>query len=392
MLMCRTKAAPKHVSWLCDAPKEALVLVHGYLGGGDHWDRQCEALACRFRVLSPTLPGYGNNADTVSPCTIQGYADYVVSVIDRAGISNFHLLGHSMGGMIAQEIAARMPARVIRLVLYSTGPTGAMPGRFETLAASQHRLTHRGAHHSARFICAQWFAEGAASPHYSECLAIAMQASEQAAGAGLAAMHAWSGLDRLSEIKAHTLIMRGAYDACYDEKTTHEMHQSIRRCSLVAITGCSHVIHLEQPELFDSMVASFCAEHVCVPRAASTVRNTHGAEHGTHGDEDRRGAEHGTHGGGDRHGAEHGTRSACTARTAEEPGAVPNVAQTAPARHASPGDVSVQPRARDVVVRTITAPRRQGFIALVRSLQLSLKRVSPMASVDAHQEVHGVPQ
>ena len=242
------------------APKEALVLVHGYLGGGAQWERQLTALSATFRVLAPTLPGYGDNADTDSPVTIQGYADHVIAAVDEAGITEFHLLGHSMGGMIAQAIAAGTPARVKTLVLYSTGPIGAMPGRFEALAQSQHRITNCGTSCSARFICANWFVDGTAAPHYHECLAIAEKTSAQAASAGLAAMQTWSGLDRLSTIEAPTLILWGSRDACYDEKTTLLMYQNIPRSSLRVMAGCAHVLHMDQPALFNSMVAEFCTE------------------------------------------------------------------------------------------------------------------------------------
>lgn len=74
--------------------------------------------------------------------------------MDRLGVDRFALLGHSMGGMIAQEIAHKSPQRVEVLILFGTGPEGELPGRFEPIAESRrkviepgygtNRLLHRG--------------------------------------------------------------------------------------------------------------------------------------------------------------------------------------------------------------------------------------------------------
>ena len=95
---------------MCDVPKQTLVLVHGYLGGGSQWAQQREALSENFLVITPSLPGYGHNMCMESPHTIQEYAEHVIAVLDSEHIEHFMLLGHSMGGMIAQEIARRRSA------------------------------------------------------------------------------------------------------------------------------------------------------------------------------------------------------------------------------------------------------------------------------------------
>ena len=250
--------------------KEVLVLVHGYLGGSAQWHRQLEALAANFRVVAPTLPGYAQHARMESPHTIEGYADYVVSVLDGERVERFHLLGHSMGGMIAQEIAVRIPTRVKTLVLYATGPVGVMPGRFESVAESQGRLRVDGPSRSARRIGAKWLSGGAASVHYEACAALAVQASAQAAHAGLSAMQAWSGSEKLQQIRSPTLVLWGDCDRCYASEPTLLMCRRVVGATLRIVHGGSHAVHVETPALFNSIVCAFLSLHC--PSGAAAAR------------------------------------------------------------------------------------------------------------------------
>jgi pimeloyl-ACP methyl ester carboxylesterase len=164
---------------------KALVFVHGYLGGSPQWANQAEVFSPHFEVITPDLPGFGLNNDLEPPQTIHGFAAYVLDELERAGIDYFHLVGHSMGGMIVQEMVAMAPERIDRLVLYGTGPVGLMPGRFETIDESRRRLTEDGVEATGRRIAATWFLQGEQAARYPVCADLAVMASPQAAQAGL---------------------------------------------------------------------------------------------------------------------------------------------------------------------------------------------------------------
>jgi 2-hydroxy-6-oxonona-2,4-dienedioate hydrolase len=131
-----------------------LVLVHGYLGGSSQWTRQIEQFSAHFDVIAVDLAGYGEACGAAAPTQIAEHAGAVLQTLDQLGVSQFHLLGHSMGGMVAQEIVHQAPQRVMKLVLYGTGPQGSIPGRFETMARSRERLAADGVERTARRICA----------------------------------------------------------------------------------------------------------------------------------------------------------------------------------------------------------------------------------------------
>ncbi len=84
-------------------------------------------------MICVDLPGFGKNAHLEPIDRIDVFAAWVLDQLSAREVDRFDLLGHSMGGMIAQEIAFRDSERIERLVLYATGAIGVLPGRFETI-------------------------------------------------------------------------------------------------------------------------------------------------------------------------------------------------------------------------------------------------------------------
>lgn len=234
-----------------------LVLVHGFMGGSGQWATLTQALRGAIDIVAVDLPGYGDNAEEPPLDSISAYAHWVVDALAARGIRRFHLLGHSMGGMITQEIVARYPQYVDRLVLYGTGVSGVLPGRFETIATSKQRAQADGARLTARRIAATWFLHGDASPAYARCADIAERCNLTTLLAGLDAMHLWPGLQQLDCIRAKTLVIWGDQDRTYPWAQTEALWRSVPQTSLAVLPGCAHAAHMEKPQLFNLCVADF---------------------------------------------------------------------------------------------------------------------------------------
>ncbi|RDV38431.1 alpha/beta hydrolase [Bradymonadaceae bacterium TMQ3] len=104
---------------------EDLVLVHGWMVSGAVFNRLLPLLDTRFRVIIPDHRGAGESAS----CATYGLEDYVAdldAIAQHAGASSFNLLGHSMGGQIAQLYAATYPEKVKKLALINTVPATGM--------------------------------------------------------------------------------------------------------------------------------------------------------------------------------------------------------------------------------------------------------------------------
>ncbi|MGZ2256411.1 alpha/beta fold hydrolase [Roseobacter sp. A03A-229] len=234
-----------------------LVLVHGFMGGSAQWGGQVEALSDTYDVIALDLPGFGKNAHLPVIRSIGGFADWVMATLDSMGVNRFHLLGHSMGGMIVQEIAGRSPARIEKLVLYATGAMGVLPGRFETIAESKTRARADGARTTARRIAATWFCDGEAASGYDACAAIAEQTTVDAILAGLDAMQAWSNETALPDLEIDTLVIWGDCDRTYQWEQTELLWKSIPKANLAVVPACAHAIHLEQPEAFNLLLRTY---------------------------------------------------------------------------------------------------------------------------------------
>jgi pimeloyl-ACP methyl ester carboxylesterase len=239
---------------------KTLVLVHGYFGGGSQWAAQKVAFGDQFQVITPDLPGFGDNNRSTAPETIKGFAINVFRQLDALGVHRFHLAGHSMGGMIVQEMVALAPERIQKLVLYGTGPLGLMPGRFETIDESRRAVQEQGVETTGRRIAATWFMQGESGQGYDVCAALASRATLQAALAGLTAMESWSGVAALPGIKSPTLVIWGDGDRAYLWPQPEQLWHGIEGAKLAVIPGCAHAIHLEKPHLFNSMLADFLLE------------------------------------------------------------------------------------------------------------------------------------
>ena len=103
---------------------EPLVLVHGYTGDSSDWRHQVAAFAATHRVLVMDHRGHGRSQAPAerSAYTIDRMTDDLEALIAHLGLERFHLVGHSMGGAIAQELALRSPNRLRSLTLEDTGP------------------------------------------------------------------------------------------------------------------------------------------------------------------------------------------------------------------------------------------------------------------------------
>ncbi|MEP0942929.1 MAG: alpha/beta hydrolase [Rhizobiaceae bacterium] len=234
-----------------------LVLVHGFMGGSAQWDLQRETLGKGRELIAVDHPGFGTNNHQQAPDTIGGYARSVLDHVTSLGVDQFDLLGHSMGGMIVQEMTALAPERVSRLVLYGTACTGNLPGRFETFEQSRQRVKADGVSPTARRISATWFADYERAEQFENCAAIAEQSTLQAMLAALDAMESWSRADNLADIDCPTLVVWGELDRTYRWPQVDMLWREISDCSLAVLPGCAHAAHLEKPGLFNSIVDDY---------------------------------------------------------------------------------------------------------------------------------------
>lgn len=235
----------------------AFVLVHGYLGGAAQWAQEMERFSGSFDVIAPNLPGFGSAADLDGCTSVEGMADAVLDLLDKLDVDEFRLLGHSMGGMIVQEMARKRPKQVAQLILYGTGPLGLMPDRFEPLATSKERLLKDGVTKSIHRVGATWFLAGEEASGYPLLCEIGAKASLEAARRALDAMAVWDGRGALRSLGMPTLIVWGDTDRSYRWPQVETLWTNLPDVRLAVIPGASHAAHLEKPALFLALLEDF---------------------------------------------------------------------------------------------------------------------------------------
>ncbi|MFL6014741.1 MAG: alpha/beta fold hydrolase [Gaiellaceae bacterium] len=241
---------------------EPLLMIQGLGYGRGGWGPAPSLLAGRFRVVTFDNRGFGDSEATEGPYTTAQLAADALAVLDAAGIEQAHVVGISLGGMIAQELALAAPGRVRKLVLCSTTPGGPdsvpMPQQTVALMGQQPKLDPREA--------MQLFVENALSSDppaglVDEIVAYRMANPPNPAGwyAQASAGAAHDALARLGEIRAPTLVVHGTADNVVDAGNAPLIAEAIPGARLEVFEGVGHLLPWERPEEFVTLVEEFLA-------------------------------------------------------------------------------------------------------------------------------------
>jgi len=234
-----------------------LVLVHGFLATSKMWEPQINFFKNYFRVITPDLPGFGRSNKAKSHNSIQSIANLILDCLEEKKIDKFNLLGHSMGGMIVQEMAKKNGDKISKLICYSTGPRGEMPGRFETVDQSRENFKKKGLELSAKNIAKTWFVLGEKAKYFDTCIEAGKQTSLETVDNALIAFKNWNGVNTLKNIKNETLIVWGDQDRSYNLDQVKTLEKKIQNSKLIIIKNCAHNAHLEQPDQFNNIIKDF---------------------------------------------------------------------------------------------------------------------------------------
>jgi pimeloyl-ACP methyl ester carboxylesterase len=234
-----------------------LVLVHGYLGSSEMWLNQKDYFSKFCRVIIPALPGFGESYNCISFDSIKDMALKILEVLDEKKIKKFNLMGHSMGGMIAQEMTKIAGSRVNKLICFATGSIGELPGRFETIDKTREKLKKDGTKITFSRAPKKWFVKGDQDKNYYLCKNAIKNVTLETADNALIAMKNWKGIDDLKNIKNDTLIIWGNKDTSYNFDKVETLNKNIENSKLEIFENCSHNVHLEEVEKFNILVKDF---------------------------------------------------------------------------------------------------------------------------------------
>lgn len=235
----------------------ALVLLHGFVGGSGYWLAQQADMKDHFELISFDLPGFAGSANVPAPDSLSGYAQVVVDELAEMGISEFALLGFSMGGMIAQQLVHDHPEKVTSLILYGSSAVGDLPHRFESWQASIDRLESQGVEATTDKTVATWFLDGVNHPFYKVCRDACSGAKKESCIRVMRAMQGWSSKSWMNAIAVPTLVIVGDKDRSTKPSDSVVLWEGIPGAEFCVLPNCAHGAHLENPSLFNRIVSDF---------------------------------------------------------------------------------------------------------------------------------------
>jgi 3-oxoadipate enol-lactonase len=248
--------------WEATGPEgaPAIVLVMGLGYPAAMWWRQIPALSERYRVIVVDNRGAGHTGDVVAaPYTIETMAGDVVAVMDAAGETSAHLVGISMGGLIAQEVALTQPGRVRSLVLLAThaGLPHAtfLPEAVEMLQKRATMTADEAAEASIPFNYAPRTPRSLIEQDWAVRLPLAATTAGYVAQATGGVT--WTSLERLPDLKAPLLVVHGEGDLLVPLANGQLIAQTVPGAELVVVAGANHVLTTDKADEVNALVLAW---------------------------------------------------------------------------------------------------------------------------------------
>jgi len=246
---------------------QPLILIAGFATAQNAWFPLLRAFSKHYRVVTFDNRGIGGSDKPDGPYSTKMMAGDTIALMDHLGIDRAHVLGGSMGGMIAQHIAIDHPQRVDKLILFSTS-VGGQPLRdmlfdlAEATTPNWNRSSSDLAGADLRKLTAAIASRSFNQPFNRLVivplarLMLSLGMTKVPAGQ-LEAMMTHNVLDRLHLIKAPTLVLTGSKDRLMPPQWSEVLASRIKGAKLVSIDGGSHAVGMELAGRFNKEVLDF---------------------------------------------------------------------------------------------------------------------------------------
>lgn len=242
--------------------KPALVFIHGGGGNRSHWDRQVAHFVEQHKVVTIDLAGHGDSGFDRAAWTMSAFGEDVVAVVDKLGLDQIVLIGHSMGGAVILETARRMPQHVIGLV-------GIDNFKNVERSLTQEQIDKILAPFRANFSVAtsnvirRLFTSTADSSLIKKILADISAIHTEGLLAALEEFYKYDFTQALHEVRAPI--------RCINSDKSHSDVEAGQRHTLsfkvVLMSGVGHFVMMEDPETFNRLLEEIVNEFEKEPRS-----------------------------------------------------------------------------------------------------------------------------
>ena len=247
------------INYNVEGQGEPLVMLAGLAMEQSGWQYQVSYFKKYYQTITFDNRGVGKSDKPHDPYSPEKMGEDTIQLMDYLKIKAAHILGLSMGGLIAQEIAIKYPERVMKLILGNTWAcqdndiNGITPAMLKGAKLPIRQGAARLADASMDKLFDRWF--------FLPILKIQCRFLKEPEAAGLIGQRdgimEYNSLDRLRFIKAHTLVIVGTKDRVIKTTSSETIARNIPNARLVKIDRGSHAVFTEMSKVFNKEVLNF---------------------------------------------------------------------------------------------------------------------------------------
>ena len=233
---------------------DAMVFIHGSGGDGSVWEYQLSEPGRQHPVIIPDLPGHGNSEGSLLS-TAKEYAQWLDRAVDSLKLSSFILVGHSMGGAIAQEYARCYPEKVTGLILAGTGI------HFQ-IQEEYRRILYTSFETAVRTSCDHAYTFPASQELYKKGYEMLMRNGKKTLTSDLEVCEHFDSSNWIKSIRQKTLVVCGKDDRITPCTLSEELSSAMPYSELSIISEAGHMAMMEAPLRFNSALKNFIKKGV----------------------------------------------------------------------------------------------------------------------------------
>ncbi|GIN20357.1 alpha/beta fold hydrolase [Siminovitchia fordii] len=259
--MSEAKYGHRHIFYEEKGEGEPIVFIHGV--GLDHtmWHGQLDELAKYYRVIVYDMIGHGRSEQLPGPYSLSQFVEQLSILLDYLNIKECHLVGFSMGGMVAQSFAIKNKTKLKTLTIMSAVANRTDEQRSAILKRVNEVKTN-GAASTIEPAIQRWFNHGFLGANEEAVNEIRTRLQKNNSASYLAAYTLFATADKelwpqLDQIDVPTLIVTGEYDVGSTPDMSRQMHEKIKGSELRIVPDMRHMLPMEGAEIINEMILSF---------------------------------------------------------------------------------------------------------------------------------------
>ena len=264
--MAKIKVNGVNLAYESQGSGETIVILHGFAFSKALYRAQIIEFSKKYRVIAIDMRGHGDSDKPYSDYSPEVFAKDISFFLDEMGFSQVSVLGHSLGGLVAQVFALTYPSRVKSLILYGTSasipPIGNWSGPWgqeEGMASdSVGKIEELGFEEYERILFQYLFSPNTDLSLIESYLEkSAFKVPQDIAIAIRRGVTNFNTMNRLNEIEVPTLVIVGGNDCRTPVENSENINRAIPNSSLKIIKGTGHMAHIEKANEFNKAVLDF---------------------------------------------------------------------------------------------------------------------------------------